>query len=59
LSDFLELKSISSSLNLIPSPVKVSAIPCKEARVRSWVKAGTFETLKFEIFKFEFDTSSL
>ena len=39
----------------MPSPVKVSAIPCKEASVRSCVKAGTFETLKFEIFKFEFE----
>ena len=32
----------------MPSPVKVSAFPCKDAWVRSCVKAGTFDALHFQ-----------
>lgn len=41
----------------IPSPLSVSAIPCKEANVNNCAKAGTFETLKSLIIKFELETS--
>ena len=40
----------------MPSPVKRSAIPCKEARVSNFVNAGTSFNLKSKIFKFEFET---
>ena len=33
---------ISNSSNLIPSPVKISAIPCREASVKIFVNAGVF-----------------
>ena len=44
---------ISKDSNLIPSPLSVSAIPCNDANVNSFAKAGTFETLKSVISKFE------
>jgi len=52
-----ELDCISKISKLIPSPLSVSAIPCKEANVSNCAKAGTFETLKFVIIKFELELS--
>ena len=52
-------KIISKSVNLIPSPVNRSAIPCNEARLNSFANAGTSLTLKLSIFNTEFEISSL
>ena len=40
------VKFISNSSNRIPSPVTISAIPCKEASVRSFVNKGNSLNLK-------------
>ena len=37
----------------MPSPVRRSAIPCKEARVSIFARTGTFLTLKSNIFNFD------
>ena len=42
----------------MPSPLSVSAIPCKEANVNNCAKAGTFETLKSVINRFEIEPLS-
>ena len=44
--DFYSTKKGTNSLNLIPSPDKRSAIPCKEAKVNSLVRAGNSFNLK-------------
>ena len=43
--------------NLIPSPLRVSAIPCKEANVNNCANAGTSETLKSVIIRLELEIS--
>jgi hypothetical protein len=53
----LEFDFISKVSKRIPSPLRVSAIPCKEAKVSNCAKAGTFETLKSVIVKFALDIS--
>ena len=57
ISFFLELKSISNSLNLIPSPVNKSAIPCKDANDKIFVKTGSSYNLKSLIFNLDFEVS--
>jgi len=42
-------KFISKSVNLIPSPVNKSAIPCNEAKLKSFAKIGTSLTLKLSM----------
>ena len=44
---------ISKSVNLIPSPVSRSAIPCRDASVRILARAGTSLTLKLSIISRE------
>ena len=45
---------ISKSVNLIPSPVNRSAIPCKDARVNILAKTGISWTLKLSILRDSF-----
>ena len=40
----------------MPSPVKRSAIPCNEAKLRSLAKTGTSLTLKLSIINTELET---
>ena len=51
-----EFDFISKDSKRIPSPLSVSAIPCNEASVNNFAKAGTFETLKSVIIKFELES---
>ena len=53
---FLLEKFISKSVNLIPSPVNKSAIPCNEAKLKSLAKIGTSLTLKLSITRTELET---
>ena len=53
----LEFDFISKISKRIPSPLRVSAIHCNEANVNNCAKAGTFETLKSLIIKFESELS--
>ena len=46
---------ISKSVNLIPSPVRISAIPCSEERLKSFAKTGTSLILKLSITNIEFE----
>ena len=50
---------ISNSSNLIPSPVKISAIPCREASVKSFVNAGNSFNLKLYNFSVDRTTDYL
>ena len=45
-------------MNLIPSPVKRSAIPWSDARLKSLAKTGTSLTLKLSIINTELETPS-
>ena len=45
---------ISKSVNLIPSPVNKSAIPCRDARVNNLAKTGISWILKLSILNKEF-----
>ena len=48
-------KVISKSVNLIPSPVKRSAIPWRDAKVNSFANTGTSLTLKLSIINKDFE----
>ena len=52
---FLFEKFISKLVNLIPSPVNKSAIPCNEAKLKSLAKIGTSLTLKLSITRTELE----
>ena len=55
---FLFENFISRSVNLIPSPVNKSAIPWREARLKSFANAGTSITLKLLIVNSELEILS-
>ena len=58
INSFMFENFISKSVNRMPSPVRRSAIPCKDARLNSLANTGTSLILKLSMVKRDFDKPS-